>query len=351
MENFRKKRHLIAGMIIALLILGPAIIHAQTVNLDNAIKGAVDEITYTLKRGSKVAILSMRSSSGKMSNYIMEELISAIVNQRSLTVVDRAQLDLINEEMNFQMSGDVSDASAQAIGKKLGAQSIITGSFESLGNFYRFRIRVIAVETAAIQITYSANVVNDQVIASLLGNTPPPPSSSKSTNNYAPTAQQGEYKIGDTGPAGGTIFYVRNNNNGGWRYLEAAPYDISKQCEWGVYKDSVITGARIGDGKENSRMILLALSRRKKDTDRAAELCDRLDISGFDDWFLPSLDELATLFKVMQSLNKLDTFKKDRYWSSTEKNDRDAFLIHMGNGKQSDKDKDHNHYVRAIRAF
>jgi len=87
---------------------------------------------------------------------------------------------------------------------------------------------------------------------------------------------------------------------------------INVQSQWGVYKDSVETGGRIGDGKNNSEKILLALSRRPKDIGfaRAAELCDRLEIGGFDDWFLPSLDELSTLFKAMLYLGKLDSFKK-----------------------------------------
>jgi len=161
------------------------------------------------------------------------------------------------------------------------------------------------------------------------------------------------YKVGDTGPAGGIIFYVKNDNSGGWHYLEAAPYDINVQCQWGVYKDSVETGGRIGDGKNNSEKILLALSRRPKDIGyaRAAELCDRLEIGGFNDWFLPSLNELANLFKAMQQLGRLDSFKKAYYWTSTQKHEKDSFVIHMGTGKMQDKDKDHNHYVRAIRAF
>ena len=35
-----------------------------------------------------------------------------------------------------------------------------------------------------------------------------------------------EYTIGDTGPAGGIIFYDKGNKTDGWRYLEAAPADL-----------------------------------------------------------------------------------------------------------------------------
>jgi TolB-like protein len=147
--------------------------HAQTVTLDNAINSTVDELSRSLNRGSMVAVLSMRTDSSRMASYLIDEITSALVNKRLFTVVDRLQLDLIRQEEQFQLSGEVSDESARAIGKKLGAQVIITGSFETLGDYHRFRMRAIEVETAAILETYSANVRGDPVVMSLMGNNEP----------------------------------------------------------------------------------------------------------------------------------------------------------------------------------
>ena len=45
-----------------------------------------------------------------------------------------------------------------------------------------------------------------------------------------------EYAIGDTGPAGGFIFYENPNYKvDGWRYLEAAPIDQSAGAKWGCF--------------------------------------------------------------------------------------------------------------------
>lgn len=45
--------------------------------------------------------------------------------------------------------------------------------------------------------------------------------------------EENEYNIGDTGPAGGLIFYINPNyETDGWRYLEAAPGDQSTGIEW-----------------------------------------------------------------------------------------------------------------------
>jgi hypothetical protein len=71
--------------------------------------------------------------------------------------------------MDFQMSGDVSDSSAQAIGRLLGAQSIVSGSIEDMGTHYRIRFRTIEVESAALQTLSSVNVRKDDNIANLMG--------------------------------------------------------------------------------------------------------------------------------------------------------------------------------------
>jgi hypothetical protein len=108
------------------------------VTLDEAIEQSVRVIEAALPAGGKVAVLSFSSASNPLSAYVVEELMGTIVIGGKLVVVDRTSLDLIREEMDFQFSGDVSDESAQAIGRMLGAQAIVTGSFVSLGGSYRF---------------------------------------------------------------------------------------------------------------------------------------------------------------------------------------------------------------------
>jgi hypothetical protein len=113
-------------VLTCLLLLCTTIAHAQTVTLDTAINDAVGQLPGSLDRGSMVAVLSMRTDYPRVVSYLVEEITSAIVKQKLFTVVDRSQLDLIQQEEQFQLSGEVSDESAQAIGKKLGAQVIIT---------------------------------------------------------------------------------------------------------------------------------------------------------------------------------------------------------------------------------
>jgi TolB-like protein len=165
-----KHNKVLAGIFSTMLVFGMAGgLSAQTVSLDEAIKGAADDLGKNLPKGSKIAVLNFTGGSDRLSTYVIEELNSAVVNGRLITAVDRAQLDLVRQEMNFQMSGEVSDESAQEIGKMLGAQYIVSGSIDNIGNTYRFRISAIEVESAAIQVSYSANIQNDQMLAVLMG--------------------------------------------------------------------------------------------------------------------------------------------------------------------------------------
>ena len=157
---------------IVFALLSIELAFSQTVlSLDDAIKSGAIEIESRLNQGVKVVVLNFNSPSVRFSNYVMDEMMTFLVMSEKITVVDRFNLELIQQEMNFQSSGEVSDSSAQAIGQKLGAQSIISGSIEDLGNFYRIRFRTIEVETATIQVLTSVNIFKDNQVFNLMGST------------------------------------------------------------------------------------------------------------------------------------------------------------------------------------
>ena len=137
------------------------------------IDAALDNSTFYLNGKippkSRVAVLNFTSDYPKLSDYIIEELIGYIVNDNALTVVDRANLDKISKEMDFQLSGEVSDETAVSIGKKLGAQIIILGAITPVGNIYRLRIKAISVETTQILGMQNVDVAQDRRIGALTG--------------------------------------------------------------------------------------------------------------------------------------------------------------------------------------
>ncbi|MDR0409399.1 MAG: CsgG/HfaB family protein, partial [Spirochaetaceae bacterium] len=116
--------------------------------LDEGIKQAARDIEAALPEGTRVAAVNFKSPSAYFSDYLLEELQSIFVSDRKLVVAERSQLELLRNEVDFQMSGEVSDDGAASLGKWVGAQVIITGSLTDIGDSYRLRFNAIDVETA-----------------------------------------------------------------------------------------------------------------------------------------------------------------------------------------------------------
>ncbi len=158
--------------------------------------------------------------------------------------------------------------------------------------------------------------------------------------------------VGDTGPAGGIVFYVAADGITG---LEAAPVDLNAGIyEWGCEGLFIgTTGTSIGSGATNTTDIVTATcSPTTPGNLIAANAADAYSFGTFDDWFLPSKDELAELY-LQRDVVGLGSFASGFYWSSSEFSATDAWdldfstgLLETGNGKSNQ-----NIGVRAIRAF
>jgi tetratricopeptide (TPR) repeat protein len=112
-----------------------------------AVEQPAEKIAGELPSGSRVAIVAFESENGNLSDFIMEEITSALFD-RGLEVANRQNLEYVYKELNFQMSGDVSDETAQSIGKFLAAELVITGQLIPVGGSYRYRTSAIHVEKA-----------------------------------------------------------------------------------------------------------------------------------------------------------------------------------------------------------
>jgi WD40 repeat protein/TolB-like protein len=136
--------------------------------LDAVIRMASDYLNEKLPGGIKLVFLNFQSEWPDLSKYVIDGLIENTVNDGVFRAVDRENLALIQQEMDFQLSGEVSDESAQAIGKKLGAQTIVSGAISQIGDSYRLRVRAIGVETAEIQGQFNRDIIASARLAALI---------------------------------------------------------------------------------------------------------------------------------------------------------------------------------------
>jgi len=163
------KKYLLA---LTVLMLASGKLHAQQLSLDDVIRRTARAVEGILPESTMVAVINFDSPSLAFSDFVIEELTGELVTGRRVTtIVDRRNLELIGQEMDLRLSGYVSDESAQSIGHMLGAQSIVSGVLTSMGTF-RFRVRVINVQTAAIQTQISLDLRNDAQVAFLMRGTP-----------------------------------------------------------------------------------------------------------------------------------------------------------------------------------
>lgn len=159
-----KMRKIIFTLMFSLIGVAVSFSQSKGVTIDNALTQAAEKFSSSLKNRTTVAILGISSSYNELSEYMLGELTTDIVQLRKLQVVTRANLDVIKKEMNFQLSGEVSDETMQQLGAKTGAQTVISGTFKPLGTLYVLDIQAFDVTTATIQDTYRSNVVSDETL-------------------------------------------------------------------------------------------------------------------------------------------------------------------------------------------
>jgi hypothetical protein len=156
------------------------------------------------------------------------------------------------------------------------------------------------------------------------------------------------YKVGDTGPAGGLIFYDKGSVSNGWRYLECGPSDLTS-VSWG---SSVTTGATdyLGAGKANTSNIV---SDYGTSGTYAALECKNYSLNGHNDWYLPAGEELSDALQYLAWNGKGSFVAGGDYWTSTEidSSHGEYATWTVGNVQLASQVKSAAYRVRPIRQF
>ena len=137
-------------------------------DINEALDTAAKQFSGSLKAGTTVAIVGIASDTEAMSEYLLDEMTIRIVQNRKLTVADRANLEAIKKEMNFQLSGEVSDATMKEIGAMVGADVVIHGNLNKIGDIFMITLQALDVTKATVLDMYRKNVELDDISMRLM---------------------------------------------------------------------------------------------------------------------------------------------------------------------------------------
>lgn len=200
------------------------------------------------------------------ADAITELFISEIAKLGFVTIVDRNSFNKILDEMQFQLSDWSNPRKTVRLGNMTNAQVICRGQISKLGNTFHLSSTIIDVKTA--NILSSSNVKFSRIdnVYDVL-----PKFTKEIAKAFAPPEPP---KVGGKGPGGGTVFRVEY----GWAMEISEP---------------------IGKASWND----------------ASWLCQSYNGGGFQDWYLPSQEELNMSYNALRRFGI--RFGNEWHWTST----------------------------------
>ena len=170
------------------------------------------------------------------------------------------------------------------------------------------------------------------------------------------------YRVGETGPAGGIIFYDQGSKKNGWRYMETTLKDIDIVAPGGCYMTvNINTDSAIGTGLENTNKIIELCN----ESGISARIVKNFTLNNFKDWFLPSFYELEAIFNSNPGRNFIDKAE----WKQSVQNGGGNYYLYQSStfsgvisqqnfsidgywGRtSSNSGRKDNNYVRPVRRF
>ncbi len=118
-----------------------------------------------------------------------------------------------------------------------------------------------------------------------------------------------------------------------------------------VDKSELVQGGILVYEADGHGLILATSDLGNLDWASAKTACDQLDLNGYNDWRLPTKEELDTVYTILK-LNGKGDFENGSYWSSSEYNSFYAFRKNFKTGRVDRRgNKTKKQFVKAVRDY
>lgn len=140
-------------LLMVMYVALPIVVFAQN-DLDEIILQAGKDVAKAqFSQGQRILFIAeFDAPTQNMAVYLQSNLMASLTEAGTVQVVSRKHLGMIEQELEFQYSGQVDEATTLSLCRRLGANGIIFGQLTELDNIYTLEIRVLDVETAAYQL-------------------------------------------------------------------------------------------------------------------------------------------------------------------------------------------------------
>jgi len=130
-----------------------------------------------------IAVADFVNDDGKVSKLgrnVAERLTPYLTRSGQFQVLERALIDKVIEEQQFQVSAFVDESSTREFGKLLGAEAIISGTVSELGQAYYFNAKVVDIASGRLLTSIDVEADRSARLASLYAAPLPQPTRKKS---------------------------------------------------------------------------------------------------------------------------------------------------------------------------
>lgn len=148
-------------------------LNAKEYGYDDGIEEIASQIEDNLKakKIKGIAILDFQEINKKnltLSKHLSEKLIFSMFKIKGLRVIERNKLNSVMEELKLQKTGLIDDKSIKELGKWLGVDALLLGSYTVMRDTVEINGRLVSTEDAEIISVMSVEFKKDGKMASLL---------------------------------------------------------------------------------------------------------------------------------------------------------------------------------------